>query len=111
MCNIPSLSLPIRLDSLEPRGGTWYFFFLPSYYSLGSQLLWLDVFVVSAKAGQTIRYDRAWTVNGGNATDSPVTAYYLRSTVLGGRIISEYNGQGLLNTSYAYAGDERVGQF
>jgi hypothetical protein len=61
--------------------------------------------------GQIVQFVRSWTVNGANATDFPVTAYYLRSTVLGGRLISEYNGQGQLNTSYAYAGDARVGQF
>ncbi len=32
--------------------------------------------------------------------------YYLRSSVLGGRLIAEYNSQGERQTSYAYAGGE-----
>ncbi len=83
-------------------------------YFAGGRGLVINVFTNSETYdgdGQVARFVRAWTVNGSNGTDFPVTAYYLRSTVLGGRMISEYSGQGLLNTSYAYAGDERVGQF
>jgi hypothetical protein len=46
--------------------------------------------------GEVVRYERDFAENGVVMTDFPAIAYYLRSSVLGGRIISEYNGQGLL---------------
>ena len=60
--------------------------------------------------GEVVRYVREWISGGNIPYNWPVTAYYLRSTVLGGRVISEYNAQGGWNTGYAYAGAERVGQ-
>jgi fibronectin type III domain protein len=38
------------------------------------------------------------------------SAYVLRSTVLGGLAISEYKADGTWNSSYVYAGTERIGQ-
>src|SRR6185295_885828 len=37
-------------------------------------------------------------------------AYLLRSTVLGGSVISEYKGDGTWSKSHVYSGDERLGQ-
>jgi hypothetical protein len=37
-------------------------------------------------------------------------AYQLRSTVLGGRVISEYKSDGTWLRTHVYAGSERVGQ-
>ncbi|HXI26735.1 MAG TPA: carbohydrate-binding protein [Pyrinomonadaceae bacterium] len=83
-------------------------------YFAGGRGMVTDVFANSQSYdgdGEVVRYERDFTENGVVMTDFPAIAYYLRSSVLGGRIISEYNGQGLLNANYAYAGDERVGQF
>lgn len=56
--------------------------------------------------GDGLGIERAVTkqVNGG--TPSTVVTYYLRSSVLGGRVISEYNSSGARQSSYAWAGGE-----
>jgi hypothetical protein len=39
-----------------------------------------------------------------------VEAYLLRSTLLGGSVISEYKGDGIWSKSHVYAGAERLGR-
>ncbi len=43
-------------------------------------------------------------------SDTAAEAYLLRSTVLGGSLISEYKGDGTWSKSHVYAGGERLGQ-
>src|SRR5258706_5960076 len=83
-------------------------------YFAGGRGLVINVFTNSQTYdgdGEATRYERDFVQNGSVVTGFPVVAYYLRSTVLGGRTISEYGAQGQLNTNYAYAGNERVGEF
>jgi YD repeat-containing protein len=58
--------------------------------------------------GVGVRQARITQLNG-NAP-STATIYYLRSSVLGGQVVTEYNGQGLRKTSYALAGGEALAQ-
>jgi hypothetical protein len=58
--------------------------------------------------GQSVRVAEAHTVNGQPASDSQTT-YQLRSTVLGGWVVSEYDAGGAWQQTYVYAGGERVG--
>jgi len=50
------------------------------------------------------------SVNGSLRTSINDTTYNLRSSVLGGAVISEYNDQGNWQRTYVYAGSQRVGQ-
>jgi hypothetical protein len=62
--------------------------------------------------GQLAAYIQAHTIAGQPASGSPVTTYYLRSTVLGGRVISQYQGYGgqaEWDETYVYAGGVRIG--
>jgi len=64
--------------------------------------------------GQVTRYEQSHTtdLNGTHAPESPTKSYYLRSSVLGGRVISEYDGsdvQPQWTTTYVYAGNEWIG--
>lgn len=62
--------------------------------------------------GQVIDYSvlRHLHVNTNFSTTFGGKAFLLRSTVLGGRTISEYNDTGTWVTSHVFAGDERIGQ-
>jgi hypothetical protein len=51
--------------------------------------------------GSLVRYTKARTVNGSPAT--PDVTYYLRSSVLGGAVVSEYKGGGTWAKSYVFA--------
>src|SRR5205814_6282766 len=46
----------------------------------------------------------------GGGTPSTTTTYYLRSSVLGGRVVAEYNSSGARQSSYAWAGGEVLAQ-
>jgi hypothetical protein len=59
--------------------------------------------------GQSVGYVQTRTVDGTMAAGWPVTVNHLRSTVLGGRVISNYNGQGAWIDTQVYAGTERIG--
>ena len=64
--------------------------------------------------GQVTRYlqEHQIGLNGSQVSGWPVTTYYLRSTVLGGRVISQYQGSGGTsewNGTYVYAGGQRIG--
>ena len=62
---------------------------------------------------QQIHYSLVRNSNLNNFVQGSVTtaeAYLLRSTVLGGRAISEYKGDGTWSKSHVYAGGERLGQ-
>jgi YD repeat-containing protein len=50
------------------------------------------------------------SVNGSLRSSSNTTSYELRSTALGGVVISEYNQQGIWQRTYVYAGGQRIGQ-
>ncbi|HEY0765342.1 MAG TPA: PKD domain-containing protein, partial [Pyrinomonadaceae bacterium] len=61
---------------------------------------------------QQIHYSLVRNSNLNNFVQGSVTtaeAYLLRSTVLGGRAISEYKGDGTWSKSHVYAGGERLG--
>ncbi len=62
--------------------------------------------------GQLTSYEQAHKV-GLNGTPTAAKIYYLRSSVLGGRVISEYDGsdvQPQWTTTYVYAGKEWIGR-
>ena len=64
--------------------------------------------------GQMSRYEQSHRIglNGPHGDGSPKITYYLRSTVLGGRVISEYDGadgQTTWSLTYVYAGRQRIG--
>src|SRR5438309_12132827 len=50
------------------------------------------------------------SVNGSLRSSTNETTYNLRSSVLNGALISEYNEQGTWQRTYVYAGSQRVGQ-
>ncbi|HKU77567.1 MAG TPA: LamG-like jellyroll fold domain-containing protein [Pyrinomonadaceae bacterium] len=56
--------------------------------------------------GRNISYGNPQLPPGSETTE----AYLLRSTVLGGSLISEYKGDGTWSKSHVYAGGERLGQ-
>jgi YD repeat-containing protein len=62
--------------------------------------------------GQLTHFVRARTstFNGNPTSSFSEEVYSLRSTVLGGSVISEYTGQGTWIHSYVYAGSERIGE-
>jgi hypothetical protein len=64
--------------------------------------------------GQLVHYVKKMDHNF-NGSTPPWNSYTqevfkLCSTVLGGRVISEYNGQGTWKVSYAYLGSQRIGE-
>jgi YD repeat-containing protein len=64
--------------------------------------------------GQETRYlqEHRIGLNGPPESGWPVTTFYLRSTVLGGRVISQYqgfSGEPQWNGTYVYAGGQRIG--
>jgi YD repeat-containing protein len=63
--------------------------------------------------GGVVRYSRSLlnTVPWGTfqTTGYPKTTYYLRSSVLGGAVVSEYDGAGAFERSHVYAGSTPVG--
>lgn len=60
--------------------------------------------------GDGVGVKRVVTKRTGNGTPTTETIYLLRSTVLGGRAISEYNSSGARSTSYAWAGGKVLAQ-
>jgi YD repeat-containing protein len=58
--------------------------------------------------GQVAKSVRTTQVGVNAATTTPV--YYLRSSVLGGRVVSEYGAGGVRQSSYVFAGGEVVAQ-
>jgi YD repeat-containing protein len=62
--------------------------------------------------GQLIHFikARATTVNGNQAGNASLEVFDLRSTALGGRVISEYDGHGVWQRSYVYAASQRIGE-
>jgi YD repeat-containing protein len=58
--------------------------------------------------GAGVRQERVTQLN--SNAPATTTTYYLRASVLGGQVITEYNGQGLRQTSYAVAGGEVLAQ-
>jgi YD repeat-containing protein len=60
----------------------------------------------TATVTETETYDGAGlvAVEATNGTDFPSTTYYLRSTVLGGKAVSEYNGSGVRQVTHVLAG-------
>jgi YD repeat-containing protein len=62
--------------------------------------------------GQLVHYVKSLnqTFNGNPTGSYSNDVYSLHSTVLGGRVISEYDGQGAWTRSYVYAGGERIGE-
>ena len=62
--------------------------------------------------GQLTHYSlvRNSTLNNSVQASATTEAYQLRSTVLGGRAISEYKGDGTWARTHVYAGSERLGQ-
>jgi YD repeat-containing protein len=58
--------------------------------------------------GQGIERAVTKQINGG--TPSTTVTYYLRSTLLGGRIVTEYNSQGVRKTSYVWSGANVLAQ-
>jgi len=59
--------------------------------------------------GQLVSFVQTRTVNGTMAAGWPTIVNHLRSTVLGGRVISDYDGQGNWGTTMVYVGNERIG--
>jgi YD repeat-containing protein len=58
--------------------------------------------------GRSVKYVQSRSTSGpGSYT---LVTYYLRSSVLGGRVVAEYDAQGVWRRTFVYAGDERVGE-
>jgi hypothetical protein len=56
--------------------------------------------------GDGLGVERAVTKQAGGGTPSTAATYYLRSTVLGGRVVAQYNSSGARQSSYAWAGGD-----
>jgi YD repeat-containing protein len=60
--------------------------------------------------GDGLGIERAVTKQTGGGTPSTVVTYYLRSAVLGGRVVAQYNSAGARQSSYAWADGEALAE-
>jgi YD repeat-containing protein len=58
--------------------------------------------------GQVTQYQQQHRIGTNQVPGWPANTYYLRSTVLGGRVISQYDQEDW-NGTYVYAGEQRIG--
>jgi YD repeat-containing protein len=60
--------------------------------------------------GDGLGVERAVTKQVGSGTPATTVTYYLRSSVLGGRVVTEYNSSGARKASYAWSGRDVLAQ-